>query len=214
MSLPLLLSLALSPVAHPWLQPLLLVGVFLALELVTVNVIEPILLGHNAGVSPLALLIAAVFWTWLWGPLGLILSTPMTVCLVVLGKYVPQLHLFNVLMGPACLARAETSYYQRLLVHDEDEATDLVQAYLKTHPVEQVYDELLLPALVMTGRDHERGSLEPADQRVRARGHEPRSGTDHWAGRRRHGRSRAGKRRLRDAKSTAHARLSGPRRGR
>ena len=162
MVFPVLLSMALSPVGHPWLQPVLLTCVFLGLELITANVIEPLVFGHNSGVSPVALLIAAVFWAWLWGPVGLVLSTPITVCLVVMGKYVPQLSLLNILFGSDPPADTETSYYQRLLVHDEDEATEIVQTHLEKNEPTSVYDDLLVPALVLTRRDAERRRWPPA----------------------------------------------------
>ena len=93
---PLILSLAMFP---GWVQPLLLIGLFLAIELTASNVIEPRLYGHSIGVSEVALLVAAALWAFLWGPIGLILSSPLTVCLVVLGKYVPQLKFLDVLLG-------------------------------------------------------------------------------------------------------------------
>jgi hypothetical protein len=164
LAFPLLLSVTFSPVGHPWLQPLLLVGVFLTLELVTFNVIEPLLFGRNTGVSPLALLIAAVFWAWLWGPIGLVLSTPLTVCLIVFGQYIPQLSLLHVLLGPEPPAETEASYYQRLLVRDEDEAMEIVQAHLAAGRPETVYDELLLPALSLARRDAAQGRLGPRDE--------------------------------------------------
>ncbi len=168
LAFPLVLSIALSPIDQPWLQPILLTAIFVALEMITGNVLEPLWFGHNTGVSPVALLVAAVFWAWLWGPIGLVLATPLTVCLVVFGKYVPQLVLFNVFLGSEAALGSEISYYQRLLARDEDEAADLVQAYLKERPLESVYDEVLLPALMLARRDEERGSLDPgADQFIR-----------------------------------------------
>jgi hypothetical protein len=164
MLFPVLLSMALSPVGHPWLQALLLCSVFLVLELLAANVVEPLLFGHNAGVSPVALLIAAVFWAWLWGPVGLVLSTPLTVCLVVLGKYVPQMGALNVLFGSDPPAETGASYYQRLLVHDEDEATEIVQEKLKTQRPAAVFDHLMLPALVLARRDAEAGLVATADE--------------------------------------------------
>jgi predicted PurR-regulated permease PerM len=165
MIFPVLLSMALSPVGHPWLQALLLTSVFLVLEVLAANVVEPLVFGRNAGVSPVALLVAAVFWSWLWGPVGLVLSTPLTVCLVVLGKYVPQLGALNVLFGSDPPAETGVSYYQRLLVHDEDEATEIVQARLKTHRPAAVFDELILPALILSRRDVEAGLVASADER-------------------------------------------------
>jgi hypothetical protein len=161
LAFPLLFSLAVSPVEHPWLQPLLVAGIFLALEFLVGNVVEPLLFGRHAGVSPVALLVAAVFWAWLWGPIGLLLSTPLTVCLAVLGKYVPGMEIFAIFLGPEEEAEAETSYYQRLLAGDEDEAAELVQARVKDQPPEKVYDEVLLPALVLAREDAEKGILDP-----------------------------------------------------
>ena len=164
LALPLLLSIALSPVSHPWLQPLLMIGVFTTLELVTANAVEPLLFGHHTGVSPVALLVAAVFWAWLWGPIGLVMSTPLTVCLVVLGKYVPQVELLNICLGPEQPPLSQANFYQRLLVRDEDEATEVVQAHLKREPVERVFDDVLLAALSMASQDAERGTLEPRSE--------------------------------------------------
>jgi hypothetical protein len=107
---------------------------------------------------------AVVFWTWLWGPLGLVLSTPLTACLVVLGKYVPQLEFFNVLLGSEPVLDAEVTYYQRLLARDQDEATELVDAFLEDHPAEMVYDQVLVPALVLAKRDRERHTLAAEDE--------------------------------------------------
>jgi predicted PurR-regulated permease PerM len=127
---PIVLSLAMF---EGWVQPLLVLGLFLALELVTANVLEPLLFGHSTGISAVALLVAAAFWTWLWGPLGLVLSGPLTVCLVVLGKYVPALKFFDVLMGDEPPLGTDVSYYQRLLAMDQDEATEIVAAYVKAN---------------------------------------------------------------------------------
>jgi predicted PurR-regulated permease PerM len=139
-------------------------ALFLALELLAANVFEPLLFGHGTGVAPIALLVAAAFWTWLWGPVGLLLSTPMTVCLVVLGKYVPQLAFFEILLSNEAGLDPEVGYYQRLLAHDQDEAIDLVEEFVKDHSPEAVYDEVLVPALSMAKRDRQRDELEPADE--------------------------------------------------
>jgi predicted PurR-regulated permease PerM len=143
-----------------WTLPLVIFGFFLVLELLTANVLEPLLFGHSTGVSPLALLLAAAFWTWLWGPVGLILSTPLTVILVVLGKYVPELHFFEVLLGDEPVLSTDLTFYQRLVARDLDEASDLVEEYLTDHPLEAVYEEVLLPALLHAKRDRARGELE------------------------------------------------------
>jgi predicted PurR-regulated permease PerM len=158
---PLILSLAMSP---GWFQPLLVVGLFLAIELTAGNVIEPRLYGHSIGVSEVALLVAAVLWAFLWGPIGLVLSSPLTVCLVVLGKYVPQLKFLDVLLGDEPPLDAHVTFYQRLLARDQDEATQLVLAQAKASSPEQVYDDFLVPALNCAKRDRERDDLTESDE--------------------------------------------------
>jgi len=155
------LSLAIFP---GWVQGFLVLGVIVALELVTANVLEPRLFGHSIGVSEVALLVSAAFWAFLWGPVGLVLSSPLTVCLVVLGKYVPQLEFLYVLLGDEETLAPDVTYYQRLLARDQDEAAQLVLTQAKTLPPEQVYDELLVPALNYVKRDRERDDLTEADE--------------------------------------------------
>src|SRR5262249_12004270 len=104
-----------------WAPALLVIGLFLGLELIISNFVEPVLYGRSIGVSEVALLIAAAFWTWLWGPWGLVLSTPMTACLAVLGQYVPHLEFLHVLLGDDPILEASETYYQRLLAKDQDE---------------------------------------------------------------------------------------------
>jgi predicted PurR-regulated permease PerM len=158
--LPLVLSLAVFP---GWLQPALVVGLFLVLELITGWVLEPWLYGQSAGVSQVALLIALTFWTWLWGPVGLLMATPLTVCLLVLGKHLPALGFIVVLMGDRPVIEAKARYYQRLLARDQDEATDIVEAYVSTDGRESVYDTVLLPALHYAKQDCDRGLLSEGD---------------------------------------------------
>ena len=146
-----------------WLEPALVCGLFVGLELVTANVFEPWLFGHSIGVSAVALLIAAAFWAFLWGPVGLVLSCPLTVCLVVLGKYVPQLEFLAILLGDEPPLDEDSTYYQRLSAHDQDEAEDIVLDYIKDHGPDAVYDALLIPALVNAGRDLQRQGLDDAD---------------------------------------------------
>ena len=158
---PIALSLAQFP---GWWQPLAVIGLFLTLELISNNAVEPWLYGQSIGVSAVAMLVAAAFWTFLWGPVGLVLSGPLTVCLVVIGKHVPELEFFAILLGDAPALDRDVSYYQRLVARDQDEAAQLVLTQAKTSPSEQVYDELLVPALVYTKRDRERGFLTEADE--------------------------------------------------
>jgi predicted PurR-regulated permease PerM len=157
--LPLALSLAVFP---GWLQPALVVGLFLVLEVVT-SVMEPWLYGQSAGISQVALLIAVIFWTWLWGPVGLLLATPLTVCLIVLGKHLPTLGFIVVLMGDRPVIEAKARYYQRLLARDQDEAADIVEACVNADGRESVYDAVLLPALYYAKQDRDRGLLTEGD---------------------------------------------------
>ena len=118
-AIPVALSLAVSP---SWMMPLLTIGLFVVLELLSNNVMEPWLYGSSTGVTPIALIVAAVFWTWLWGPVGLILSTPLTVCLVVMGRHVPRLSFLSVLLSDEeALTPAEDCYHRLLTVGEQDE---------------------------------------------------------------------------------------------
>ena len=147
---PILVSLA---ALQGWTRPLEVVGLFLGLELVTNLVLETVLYAGAAGVSQVALLVSLAFWTWLWGPFGLLMATPLTVCLVVLGKHVPGLEFVGTLMADTPALAPEYGYYQRLLARDESEAADLIERHIKTEPPRSVYDALLLPALNYAERD-------------------------------------------------------------
>ena len=147
-----------------WARTLATLGVFLSLDLVTANVLEPWVIGRHTGVSSLALLVSALFWTWLWGPVGLVLSTPVTVCLAVLGKHVPRLEFLAVLLGDEPALEAELSFYQRLLAGDEDEASEIVEQQLQRLTREQVFDEVLAPALLLAERDRGREEISEAER--------------------------------------------------
>jgi len=147
-----------------WIWPIVVIGLFVVLELFTNMVLEPLLYADSAGVSEVALLVAVAFWTWLWGPIGLAMATPLTVCLVVLGKYVPQMEFITVLMSDEPVAENNVIYYQRLLATNQDDAAHIVEEYLKTNPRERVYDEVLVPALNFARLDRERGNLTDADE--------------------------------------------------
>jgi hypothetical protein len=116
----------------------------------------------NTGISSLALLVAAVFWTILWGPAGLILSTPLTVCVVVLGRYVPQLSFLHVLLGDEVVLGAEAQIYQRLLAMDQPEAHAIVDRFLKEKSLVELYDSVLIPALSLLEQDRHKGAIEAA----------------------------------------------------
>lgn len=161
-TIPVALSLAVAP---GWITPLLTLGLFVALELLSNNVLEPWLYGSSTGVSPMALILAAVVWTWLWGPVGLVLATPLTVCLVVLGRHIPRLSFLSVLLSnQEALTPSEDCYYRLLTVGEADEM-DLVEDYLKTHSLTELYDFVLIPVLSAVETDHRQQLLED-EQRV------------------------------------------------
>ena len=147
---PTLVSLAALP---GWADPLWVLGMFIVLELFTNLWLETVLYAGAAGVSQVALLISVAFWTWLWGPLGLLMATPLTVILVVLGKHVPGLTFLVTLMSDNPPLAADYGYYQRLLARDPSEAADLIDKHIKSEPSGTVYDALLLPALNYAERD-------------------------------------------------------------
>jgi predicted PurR-regulated permease PerM len=147
-----------------WRWPLVVIGLFLGLKTIVNMLVEPLLYGRSVGVSPFPLLMMIAFWTWLWGPIGLLLATPLTVCLVVLGKYVPEMEFITVLMSDEPIADDKVVFYQRLLATDKDEAVHILAEYLKSHSRERLYDEVLIPGLNYARLDHERGSLTDADE--------------------------------------------------
>jgi predicted PurR-regulated permease PerM len=154
---PLGLSMAIST---SWVAPLLTFGLFVALELFVGNVVEPWVFGKNTGVSSAAILVAAVFWTWLWGPIGLLVATPLTVCLLVIGKHVPQLSFLDTLLGNEPVFELKTRVYQRLLAGDQEEAAELVLNDLEHRPLVDVYDTVLVPALALAETQWHRGGLD------------------------------------------------------
>lgn len=147
---PILASLAAMP---GWTGPLSVMGMFVVLELFTNLVLETVLYAGAAGVSQVALLVSVAFWTWLWGPLGLLMATPLTVCVVVLGRHVPGLSLIGTLMADTPALAPEFTYYQRLLARDPSEAADILDRHIKNEAWGSVYDALLLPALNYAERD-------------------------------------------------------------
>jgi predicted PurR-regulated permease PerM len=160
-----LLPSALSMAVFPgWTWPILVITTIIALELINNMILEPLLYGESAGVSEVGLLIAVAFWTWLWGPIGLVLSTPLTVCVVVISKYMPQLDFIGVLMSDEPVIEPSISYYQRLLAMDQDEAAEIVEEHLKSHPKEQIFDDLLVPALNYVRRDFAFGNMAENEQ--------------------------------------------------
>jgi predicted PurR-regulated permease PerM len=159
-ALPLLFSVAAFP---DWSHPLLVVALFAAVETALNSALEPVIYGKTTGVSALGLLVAAMFWTWLWGVMGILLSTPLTVCLAVLGKYVPSLGVFATVLGEDAELDHDVRFYQRLVALDHDGAVDVVDEALKTRPRAEVFDGILIPALSRAERDAARGFLEDSE---------------------------------------------------
>jgi predicted PurR-regulated permease PerM len=158
--------IALATAVDPgWGLALETLALFLVVESVIGQVIEPWLYGHNTGISPIAVVISATFWTWLWGPIGLVLSTPLTVCLVVLGRHVEQLNFLDVILGDAPALTPVESFYQRMLVGDASEVAVQAEQFLKKNSLVTYYDEVALPALLMAQIDLRRGVLDESRQR-------------------------------------------------
>jgi predicted PurR-regulated permease PerM len=157
-AVPVLLSFAVST---SWLSPLLTIGLFLVLELISANALEPWLYGSRTGVSSIALIIAAVFWMWLWGPIGLVLATPLTVCLAVMGRHVPKLQFLSVLLSEEQALAPHEECYHRLLALGLDEANDLAEAYVKANSLTSLYDAVLIPTVTLAEMDAQRDELGP-----------------------------------------------------
>ena len=162
-ALPVAMALAVFP---GWLQAGLTLAVFLVLELTISNFIEPMLYGAHTGISSLAILVAAVFWAILWGPVGLILSTPLTVCLIVLGRHVPQLSFLEVVLGDEPVLLPEQCFYQRLLAGDQEEARTIAGVHLKEHSLESLYETVILPALKLAEQDYQSEGLDDRARRL------------------------------------------------
>jgi predicted PurR-regulated permease PerM len=158
-TLPIALSLA---AFGGWLHPLLVFFLVAGLELIVANFVEPWLYGAHVGISSLALLVSSVFWAVLWGPAGLILSTPLTVCLVVLGRYVPQLSFLHILLGDERVLATEAQIYQRLLAMDQLEAETILAQVAPGKPLVELYDSVLIPALSMAEQDRHKGAIDAA----------------------------------------------------
>ena len=162
--LPVLLSFAIST---SWFTPLMTITLFVVLEVIVSNFVEPWVYGANTGVSPLALIISAVFWTWLWGPVGLVLSTPMTVCLAVMGRHVPRLEFLGILLSEDQPLAPHEEFYHRLLSFSIDSAEEFATKYVETESLTGLYDNVLIPAIGAVEIDAHRGSIT-TEQRTSA----------------------------------------------
>jgi predicted PurR-regulated permease PerM len=159
---PVALTLAVDP---GWTMVLSTLAVFVFMEVVSNNLIEVKLYGASTGISNLALLVAAVFWTWLWGPAGLILSTPLTVCLLVLGRHAPGLKFLSMLLGSGPVLEPPAQFYQRMLSMDSEEMIDLARKFITERSLTAFYDEVFVPALRMAEHDREEGALAEVRQK-------------------------------------------------
>ena len=149
-----------AAVAPGWSTALWTAGLFVAIEAIVGQVVEPFLYGHNTGLSPLAVVVAATFWTVLWGPVGLVLATPMTVCLVVLGRHVEPLGFLAVMLGDRPALAPQEVFYQRMLADDPVEASDKAERLLKDMSLADYYDQVLLPGLLLAEEDVGQGRLD------------------------------------------------------
>jgi predicted PurR-regulated permease PerM len=161
-ALPAIVALAVDP---GWAMLLWAMGLFLVVELAIGQMIEPWLYGHSTGLSGVAVVVAAAFWALLWGPVGLLLSTPLTMCLVVLGRHVEHLQFFEVILGDQPALAPEETFYQRMLAGDPDEAAHQAEEFLKDKPLSVYYDEVAIMGLALAQLDVNRGALGHA-QRV------------------------------------------------
>jgi hypothetical protein len=155
--LPLIVSVA---IFSSWSQPLLILALFFTLELTSTNFVEPWLFSTRTGISSLALLAMAIFWALLWGWPGLILSTPLTVCIVVMGRYLPQLSFLHTLLGTDAELSTEALFYERLLAMDQQEAHAVANRFLEGKPLVELYDSVLIPALTLVEQDRHQGTLD------------------------------------------------------
>jgi predicted PurR-regulated permease PerM len=161
-SFPVLLSVAVSP---GWTEPIATVALFIIIELISNNAVEPWLYGSSTGLSPTAVVVSAIFWTWLWGIGGLLLATPLTVCLAVLGKYVPRLTFLDILLGDNPPIAPESRFYQRLLAGDETELYETVADYADRNALPELFDKVILPALHLAEQDVAGGNLSTEEQK-------------------------------------------------
>jgi predicted PurR-regulated permease PerM len=162
---PLIVAAAVDP---GWSMFVATAALFAVTEPVMGQVVEPLVYGHSTGLTPVSVVIAAIFWTWLWGPIGLILATPLTLCLVVLGRHVDRLEFLDVLLGDRPALSPTESFYQRMLAGDPDEVQDQADVLLRTRSLSAYYDEVALPGLKLAARDASRGALAmPQLMRIR-----------------------------------------------
>ncbi len=158
-AVPIVLAFAVFP---GWTQPLAVALLFLTLDQLIGGFIEPLVVGHRVGVSPVAILVAAIFWGWLWGPVGLLLAVPITVCLTVGGEFIPALRPFSILLGREAPLEGYLTFYNRLLSRDRAGAAAIADRFAEEHSMEAAFSELLMPALSFANEECERSRITPA----------------------------------------------------
>lgn len=155
--LPMTLAAAVEP---GWSMVLWTAALYVVAEGVTGQVVEPMVYGHATGLSPFSVVVAAIFWSWVWGPVGLILSTPLTLCLVVIGRHVKRLEFLDIMLGDRPALTPVESFYQRILAGDADEAQDHAELLLKERSLSSYYDEVALKGLQLAANNSQRGVLD------------------------------------------------------
>lgn len=158
-ALPTFLSLAVFP---NWYIPLAVLGLFILSDQVIGGFVEPIVIGHRVGVSPIALLVSAIFWGWLWGPVGLLLATPISVCLTVGGEFIPALRIFSIMFGAEDPLEGYLSFYNRLLLRDRTGAIAIADRHAETDTMEEMFTDLFIPTLTFAQEELERKRITPA----------------------------------------------------
>ena len=145
-----------------WTMVIEVVALFVVVEVLAGYVVEPLLYGHSTGLSPASVIVSAIFWSWLWGPIGLIMSTPLTLCLVVMGRHVKSLEFFDVLLGDRPALTPVESFYQRILANNPDEALAQAETLLTDRSLTDYYDGVVLEGLKLAVEDQARGTIDQA----------------------------------------------------
>jgi predicted PurR-regulated permease PerM len=158
-ALPTFLAVAVFP---DWYTPIVVLVLFLVADQIIGGFIEPLVIGHRVGVSPIALLVSAIFWGWLWGPVGLILATPIAVCMTVTGEFIPALRPFSILFGASADLDDYLSFYNRLITRDRNGALAIGDRYAHEHSMEQAYSDLFIPTLTFAAEELGRKRITPA----------------------------------------------------
>jgi predicted PurR-regulated permease PerM/methanogenic corrinoid protein MtbC1 len=159
-SLPTFLAFALFP---EWYKPLAVLGLYLVMDQLLAGFIEPLVVGQRVGVSPIALLLSAIFWGWLWGPVGLLLATPISVCLTVAGEFIPALRVFSILFGTEDPLEGYLSFYNRLLLRDRTGAIAIADRHAEDDSMEEIFNNLFIPTLTFAAEELDRKRISTAN---------------------------------------------------